>query len=52
MGRPLTRGTGPRPDARLLLPVRLSPLERAVFALRQVFGFGFRDFAAAVGREP
>lgn len=34
----------------LLLLERLSPLERAVFVLHEVFGFGFADVAAAVGR--
>src|SRR3954466_15523232 len=37
--------------AALLLLERLSPLERAVFVLREVFGFGFADIAAAVGRS-
>ncbi|MFJ4781700.1 RNA polymerase sigma-70 factor [Streptomyces sp. NPDC088762] len=37
--------------AALLLLERLSPLERAVFVLRQVFGFGFDEVAAAVGRS-
>ncbi|MEU0397829.1 RNA polymerase sigma-70 factor [Streptomyces sp. NPDC006208] len=37
--------------AALLLLERLSPLERAVFVLREVFGFGFDDIAAAVGRS-
>ncbi|UXY17934.1 RNA polymerase sigma-70 factor [Streptomyces cynarae] len=37
--------------AALLLLERLSPLERAVFLLRQVFAFGFDDIAAAVGRS-
>lgn len=37
--------------AALLLLERLSPLERAVFVLRQVFDFGFEDIAAAVGRS-
>jgi RNA polymerase sigma-70 factor, ECF subfamily len=37
--------------AALLLLERLSPLERAVFVLREVFGFGFPDVAAAVGRS-
>lgn len=37
--------------AALLLLERLSPLERAVFVLREVFGFGFPDIAAAVGRS-
>ncbi|MER6333438.1 RNA polymerase sigma-70 factor [Streptomyces sp. NPDC014983] len=38
--------------AALLLLERLSPLERAVFVLREVFGFGFADVAVAVGRSP
>ncbi|NUP54092.1 MAG: RNA polymerase sigma-70 factor [Catenulispora sp.] len=37
--------------AALLLLERLSPLERAVFVLREVFGFGFPDVAEAVGRS-
>ncbi|TDC61044.1 RNA polymerase sigma-70 factor [Streptomyces hainanensis] len=37
--------------AALLLLERLSPLERAVFVLREVFGFGFDDIAAAVDRS-
>ncbi|MGW4321337.1 RNA polymerase sigma-70 factor [Streptomyces sp. NPDC004684] len=37
--------------AALLLLERLSPLERSVFVLREVFGFGFDDIAAAVGRS-
>jgi len=37
--------------AALLLLERLTPLERAVFVLREVFGFGFADVAAAVGRS-
>jgi RNA polymerase sigma-70 factor, ECF subfamily len=37
--------------AALLLLERLSPLERAVFVLREVFGFGFGDIASAVGRS-
>ncbi|GIF45805.1 RNA polymerase sigma-70 factor (ECF subfamily) [Asanoa ferruginea] len=37
--------------AALLLLERLSPLERAVFVLREVFGFGFREIAAAVERS-
>ncbi|WP_129839037.1 RNA polymerase sigma-70 factor [Streptomyces sp. RFCAC02] len=37
--------------AALLLLERLSPLERAVFVLREVFAFGFGDIAAAVGRS-
>jgi RNA polymerase sigma-70 factor (ECF subfamily) len=35
--------------AALLLLDRLSPLERAVFVLREVFGFGFPEVASAVG---
>ena len=35
----------------LLLLERLSPLERAVFVLREVFGFDFDQVAAAVGRS-
>ncbi|HSK54814.1 MAG TPA: RNA polymerase sigma-70 factor [Jiangellales bacterium] len=37
--------------AALLLLERLSPLERAVFVLREVFGFGFPEIAVAVGRS-
>jgi RNA polymerase sigma-70 factor (ECF subfamily) len=37
--------------AALLLLERLSPLERAVFVLRDVFAFGFEEIAAAVGRS-
>jgi RNA polymerase sigma-70 factor (ECF subfamily) len=37
--------------AALLLLERLTPLERAVFVLREVFGFGFPDVATAVGRS-
>jgi RNA polymerase sigma-70 factor (TIGR02957 family) len=37
--------------AALLLLERLSPLERAVFVLREVFDFGFPEVAAAVGRS-
>jgi RNA polymerase sigma-70 factor (ECF subfamily) len=37
--------------AALLLLERLTPLERAVFVLREVFGFGFPDVAAAVERS-
>ncbi|MFH8791658.1 RNA polymerase sigma-70 factor [Streptomyces sp. NPDC017941] len=37
--------------AALLLLERLSPLERSVFVLREVFGFGFDEVAAAVQRS-
>jgi len=37
--------------AALLLLERLSPLERAVFVLRDVFGFDFDEIASAVGRN-
>ncbi|NUP24090.1 MAG: RNA polymerase sigma-70 factor [Streptomyces sp.] len=37
--------------AALLLLERLSPLERAVFVLREVFGFGFPEVASAVDRS-
>ena len=37
--------------AALLLLERLSPLERAVFVLREVFGSGFPEVASAVGRS-
>ena len=37
--------------AALLLLERLSPLERAVFVLREAFGFGFPEIASAVGRS-
>ena len=37
--------------AALLLLERLSPLERAVFVLREVFDFGFPEVATAVGRS-
>jgi RNA polymerase sigma-70 factor (ECF subfamily) len=37
--------------AALLLLERLSPLERAVFVLREVFGFDFPEIASAVGRS-
>ena len=37
--------------AALLLLERLSPAERAVFVLRDVFGFGFGEIASAVGRS-
>jgi RNA polymerase sigma-70 factor (ECF subfamily) len=35
----------------LLLLERLTPLERAVFVLREVFGFGFPEIASTVGRS-
>ncbi|MGW0732253.1 RNA polymerase sigma-70 factor [Streptomyces sp. NPDC002851] len=37
--------------AALLLLERLSPLERSVFVLREVFAFGFAEIAQAVGRS-
>ncbi|MFF0346038.1 RNA polymerase sigma-70 factor [Kribbella sp. NPDC004875] len=37
--------------AALLLLERLSPLERAAFVLREVFGFGFAEVASALGRS-
>lgn len=37
--------------AALLLLERLSPLERSVFVLREVFDFGFPEVASAVGRS-
>ena len=37
--------------AALVLLERLSPLERAAFVLREVFGFGFPEVASAVGRS-
>jgi len=37
--------------AALLLLERLSPLERAVFVLREVFGYGFPEIAVAVDRS-
>jgi RNA polymerase sigma-70 factor (ECF subfamily) len=37
--------------AALLLLERLSPVERAVFVLREVFGFDFGEISSAVGRS-
>jgi RNA polymerase sigma-70 factor (ECF subfamily) len=37
--------------AALLLLERLTPLERAVFVLREVFGFSFPEIASVVGRS-
>lgn len=37
--------------AALLLLERLSPLERAVFVLREVFGYGFTEIASTVDRS-
>ncbi|MDT9698764.1 RNA polymerase sigma-70 factor [Streptomyces sp. P17] len=37
--------------AALVLLERLTPLERAVFVLREVFGFGFPEIASAVDRS-
>ncbi|MGI5290346.1 RNA polymerase sigma-70 factor [Nonomuraea polychroma] len=37
--------------AALLLLERLTPIERAVFVLREVFGFGFPEIASTVGRS-
>jgi RNA polymerase sigma-70 factor, ECF subfamily len=37
--------------AALLLMERLSPLERAVFVLREVFGFEYAEVASAMGRS-
>ncbi|MFJ8080898.1 RNA polymerase sigma-70 factor [Streptomyces sp. NPDC096205] len=37
--------------AALVLLERLSPLERSVFVLREVFAFGFDEIASAVGRS-
>ncbi|WP_328825768.1 hypothetical protein OHT77_44885 [Streptomyces sp. NBC_00252] len=39
----------PAPAAAVLLLERLSPLERAVFALREIFGCGTAQIASAVG---
>src|SRR5699024_6644960 len=37
--------------AALLLLEQLSPLERAVFVLREVFGFDYTDIAVTIGRS-
>lgn len=37
--------------AALLVLERLSPVERAVFVLREIFAFDFQDVAAAVGKS-
>ncbi|WP_138731577.1 RNA polymerase sigma-70 factor [Modestobacter excelsi] len=37
--------------AALLVLEQLTPLERAVFVLRDVFGFGYADIASTVGRS-
>jgi len=37
--------------AALVLLERLSPIERAVFVLREVFGFNFAEIASAVDRS-
>jgi len=37
--------------AAMVLLERLSPLERAVFVLREVFGFDYSEIASAVGRS-
>lgn len=37
--------------AALVLLERLSPLERAVFVLREIFAFGFADISGVVGRS-
>jgi RNA polymerase sigma-70 factor (ECF subfamily) len=38
--------------AMLVVLETLTPLERAVFVLREVFGFGYDDIAAAIDRSP
>jgi RNA polymerase sigma-70 factor (ECF subfamily) len=38
--------------AMLVVLETLTPLERAVFVLREVFGFGYDDIAAAIDRTP
>lgn len=38
--------------AALRLLERLSPLERAAFVLREVFGFSYAEVGAAIGRSP
>lgn len=44
------RAVEPADSVSMAALVRLSPLERAVFVLREVAAFGFGDIAAAVGR--
>ena len=64
VGRPMTEWVPTHEDPTLraerldeveiavrLLVQRLSPIERAVFVLREVFDFGFPEVASAVGRS-